>query len=76
MKYILITFATMIIVIAIIDNYNMSKTVRALSERMDSIIAPYEKFNRNHDSVLYELYGPNCPICGQPLKHYSDAPAR
>ena len=76
MKYILITFATMIIVIAIIDNYNTSKTVRALSERMDSIIAVYEKSNHNCDSVLYELYGPNCPICGQPLKHYSDAPAR
>ena len=70
------TFATMIIVIAIIDNYNTSKTVRALSERMDSIIAVYEKSNRNCDSILYELYGPNCPICGQPLKHYSDAPAR
>ena len=66
------TFATMIIVIAIIDNYNTAKTVRALSERMDSIIALYEKSNRNHDSVLYELYGPNCPVCGQPLKYYNN----
>ena len=66
----------MIIVIAIIDNYNTSKNVRELSERIDSIIVPYEKFNHNRDSILYELYGPNCPVCGQPLKHYSDAPAR
>ena len=69
-KYLLITYAAIMFIIVCIDNYKTSKTVRALSERMDSIIAPYEKFNRNCDSILYELYGPNCPVCGQTLKHY------
>ena len=71
-KYLLITYASIMIVIVCIDNYKMSKTVKELSERIDSINAPYEKFNRNCDSVLYELYGPNCPVCGHSFKHYSE----
>ena len=66
------TYVAIMIVIVCIDYYRTEKNIRVLSERIDSITAPYEKFNRNCDSALYKTYGPNCPVCGHSFKHYSE----
>ena len=47
------------------------EAILKLSERIDSINAPCEQFNRNIDSTLYQIYGPNCPICGHKFEHYN-----
>ncbi len=70
-KDLLILYALIAIFVLSINDFRTSKTIEQLTERIDSINAPCEQFNRNCDSALYKTYGLNCPVCGHSFEHYS-----
>lgn len=71
-KDLLILYALIAIFVLTMNDFRTSKTIEQLTERIDSINAPCEQFNRNCDSALYKTYSPNCPVCGHSFKHYSE----
>ena len=71
-KDLLILYCLIAITVVWLDNYRTKNTINELSERIDSINAPCEQFNRNCDSALYKTYGSNCPVCGHSFEHYNE----
>ena len=71
-KDLLILYALIAIFVLTMNDFRTSKTIEQLTERIDSINAPCEQFNRNCDSALYKTYGSNCPVCGHSFEHYSE----
>jgi len=71
-KDLLILYALIAIFVLTMNDFRTSNNIEQLTERIDSINAPCEQFNRNCDSALYKTYGSNCPVCGHSFKHYSE----
>jgi len=71
-KDLLILYALIAIFVLTMNDFRTSNNIEQLTERIDSINAPCEQFNRNYDSTLYKTYGSSCPVCGHSFKHYSE----